>query len=292
MPSRYHEFSPYSALEAMAQGVPVVATAMGGLPELVGARPLRRAGRPDAASPRAWRRSGPTRARARPRARSCSPARGSATARRATCAGCWTSTPSSEAPAAPPRHGPAAAGGRGQRLQARATGSSGRPATVSARSRGAAAHVALERVEGEAGRHPGPGEQRHPHRRRVVLPDHVRAFAPARSPDRSSSAPSPAGVRCTRWRGASQCSQPSPPIARLQRGRVGHADQHEPAGPQPPAHALQRGRPGRRGARARATAPRRRGPSRRDPRSNRAHRQPCRLRRGRAARRRLDARGA
>lgn len=37
MPSRYHEFSPYSALEAMAAGVPVVATAMGGLPELVGA---------------------------------------------------------------------------------------------------------------------------------------------------------------------------------------------------------------------------------------------------------------
>ena len=40
MPSRYHEFSPYSALEAMAQGVPVVATAMGGLPELLGAGPL------------------------------------------------------------------------------------------------------------------------------------------------------------------------------------------------------------------------------------------------------------
>jgi glycosyltransferase involved in cell wall biosynthesis len=37
MPSRYHEFSPYSALEAMAAGVPVVATAMGGLPELLGA---------------------------------------------------------------------------------------------------------------------------------------------------------------------------------------------------------------------------------------------------------------
>jgi glycosyltransferase involved in cell wall biosynthesis len=36
MASRYHEFSPYSALEAMAQGVPVVATAMGGMPELVG----------------------------------------------------------------------------------------------------------------------------------------------------------------------------------------------------------------------------------------------------------------
>lgn len=37
VPSHCHEFSPYSALEAMARGVPVVATAMGGLPELVGA---------------------------------------------------------------------------------------------------------------------------------------------------------------------------------------------------------------------------------------------------------------
>src|SRR5215207_4012006 len=36
MPSRYHEFSPYSALEAMAAGVPVVASSLGGLPELVG----------------------------------------------------------------------------------------------------------------------------------------------------------------------------------------------------------------------------------------------------------------
>ena len=35
MPSRYHEFSPYAALEAMAAGVPVVASALGGLPELV-----------------------------------------------------------------------------------------------------------------------------------------------------------------------------------------------------------------------------------------------------------------
>lgn len=37
MPSRYHEFAPYSALEAMAAGVPVVASKLGGLPELVGA---------------------------------------------------------------------------------------------------------------------------------------------------------------------------------------------------------------------------------------------------------------
>ena len=36
MPSHYHEFSPYAALEAMATGVPVVAIAMGGLPELLG----------------------------------------------------------------------------------------------------------------------------------------------------------------------------------------------------------------------------------------------------------------
>ena len=36
VPSRCHEFFGYSALEAMAAGVPVVATAMGGLPELLG----------------------------------------------------------------------------------------------------------------------------------------------------------------------------------------------------------------------------------------------------------------
>jgi len=36
MPSRYHEFSPYSALEAMAGGVPVIASNLGGLPELIG----------------------------------------------------------------------------------------------------------------------------------------------------------------------------------------------------------------------------------------------------------------
>ncbi|MFN2615743.1 MAG: glycosyltransferase family 4 protein [Thermoleophilaceae bacterium] len=38
--SRYHEFSPYAVLEAMAVGVPVAATRMGGMPELVGADTL------------------------------------------------------------------------------------------------------------------------------------------------------------------------------------------------------------------------------------------------------------
>jgi glycosyltransferase involved in cell wall biosynthesis len=37
MPSRYHEFAGFSALEAMAAGVPVVASNLGALPELVGA---------------------------------------------------------------------------------------------------------------------------------------------------------------------------------------------------------------------------------------------------------------
>jgi glycosyltransferase involved in cell wall biosynthesis len=36
MPSRYHEFSPYAGLEAMAAGVPVLASRLGGLPELIG----------------------------------------------------------------------------------------------------------------------------------------------------------------------------------------------------------------------------------------------------------------
>lgn len=36
LPSRYHEFAPYTALEAMAAGVPVAASALGGLPELIG----------------------------------------------------------------------------------------------------------------------------------------------------------------------------------------------------------------------------------------------------------------
>jgi glycosyltransferase involved in cell wall biosynthesis len=38
MPSRYHEFAPYSALEAMAAGTPVVASCLGGLPEMLGAK--------------------------------------------------------------------------------------------------------------------------------------------------------------------------------------------------------------------------------------------------------------
>src|SRR5918995_2843335 len=37
MPSRYHEFAGYSALEAMAAGVPVIASTLGALPEIVGA---------------------------------------------------------------------------------------------------------------------------------------------------------------------------------------------------------------------------------------------------------------
>jgi len=36
MPSRYHEFAGYSALEAMAAGVPVIASRVGALPEIVG----------------------------------------------------------------------------------------------------------------------------------------------------------------------------------------------------------------------------------------------------------------
>jgi glycosyltransferase involved in cell wall biosynthesis len=36
MPSRYHEFAGYAALEAMAAGVPVIASDLGALPELVG----------------------------------------------------------------------------------------------------------------------------------------------------------------------------------------------------------------------------------------------------------------
>ena len=45
MPSRYHEIAPYAAMEAMAAGVPVVASRLGGLPELVEPGALRAAGR-------------------------------------------------------------------------------------------------------------------------------------------------------------------------------------------------------------------------------------------------------
>ncbi len=37
VPSRWHEPHPYAVCEAMAAGVPVLASEMGGLPEMVGA---------------------------------------------------------------------------------------------------------------------------------------------------------------------------------------------------------------------------------------------------------------
>ena len=37
MPSRYHEFAGYSALEAMAAGVPVIGSRLGALTEILGA---------------------------------------------------------------------------------------------------------------------------------------------------------------------------------------------------------------------------------------------------------------
>ena len=52
MPSRYHEFAPYSALEAMAAGVPVLASRLGGLPELIGRGALRPADDPAALAAR------------------------------------------------------------------------------------------------------------------------------------------------------------------------------------------------------------------------------------------------
>jgi glycosyltransferase involved in cell wall biosynthesis len=52
MPSRYHEFSPFAALEAMAAGVPVLAARMGGLPELVGPERCVAPGDPDALAER------------------------------------------------------------------------------------------------------------------------------------------------------------------------------------------------------------------------------------------------
>jgi glycosyltransferase involved in cell wall biosynthesis len=52
MPSRYHEFAPYSALEAMAAGTPVIASCLGGLPEMVGAKRCVLPGDPAALSER------------------------------------------------------------------------------------------------------------------------------------------------------------------------------------------------------------------------------------------------
>ena len=52
MPSRYHEFAPYAALEAMAAGVPVLASALGGLPELIGAERCLPPNDPDALAQR------------------------------------------------------------------------------------------------------------------------------------------------------------------------------------------------------------------------------------------------
>jgi glycosyltransferase involved in cell wall biosynthesis len=54
MPSRYHEFAGYSALEAMAAGVPVVASDLGALPELVGEPHCVPANDPHALAARMW----------------------------------------------------------------------------------------------------------------------------------------------------------------------------------------------------------------------------------------------
>lgn len=52
MPSRYHEFAGYSALEAMAAGVPVIGTTLGALPELLGEERCVPAGDPHALAAR------------------------------------------------------------------------------------------------------------------------------------------------------------------------------------------------------------------------------------------------
>jgi glycosyltransferase involved in cell wall biosynthesis len=54
MPSRYHEFAGYSALEAMAAGVPVIASNLGALPELVGEERCVPANDPHALAARMW----------------------------------------------------------------------------------------------------------------------------------------------------------------------------------------------------------------------------------------------
>ncbi len=52
MPSRYHEFAGYAALEAMAAGVPVIASRLGALPELAGEEHCLPAGDPHALAAR------------------------------------------------------------------------------------------------------------------------------------------------------------------------------------------------------------------------------------------------
>lgn len=52
LPSRYHEFAPYAVLEAMAAGVPVLASAVGGVPELIGAERVLPRGDPSALAER------------------------------------------------------------------------------------------------------------------------------------------------------------------------------------------------------------------------------------------------
>ena len=95
MPSRYHEFAPYSALEAMAAGVPVVG--------LESRRPagadrrgaLRAAERRARARRADARPCGRTRPGGRATARRCSSARAGTTPRSATRSGCSTSTSAS-----------------------------------------------------------------------------------------------------------------------------------------------------------------------------------------------------
>ena len=48
MPSRWDEPCPYAAIEAMAAGLPVLASAVGGLPEMVGSDHVLPAGSADA----------------------------------------------------------------------------------------------------------------------------------------------------------------------------------------------------------------------------------------------------
>ena len=175
MPSRYDEFSPYSALEAMAQGVPVVATAMGGLPDLLGPGRCVPAGDVSAfaarlaalwADPR-WRRTEGQelleRARERhsrePYVRDLLDLYARPVGQRGD------------------RAAPVGARG-GQRLERRCHTEERHPAQHQRQVAAAQGGVALERVEGVGRAHPGPREQRHPHGRGVVLPHHVRRSGP------------------------------------------------------------------------------------------------------------------